>query len=175
MEENDDLKIEPSNDKNLVNNCSYHFQIQDLIKKNKFKLDIINSKLSEVLKEYNKPEKKENTLLKDNALKLLEEKKKKQKHLDNLISSQIQIDKIRFDCGIENPEVSKVMSEAKQVEIELRKHLRDMNTEEEFNEVVETNNDYKGIFKIQRNFNINIDIETINQGLFLLKFDHDRN
>jgi len=127
------------------------------------------------LKEYNKPEKKENTLLKDNALKLLEEKKKKQKHLDNLISSQIQIDKIRFDCGIENPEVSKVMSEAKQVEIELRKHLRDMNTEEEFNEVVETNNDYKGIFKIQRNFNINIDIETINQGLFLLKFDHDRN
>jgi len=127
------------------------------------------------LKEYNKPEKKKNTLLKDNALKLLEKKKKKQKHLDNLISSQIQIDKIGFDCGIENPEVSKLMSEAKQVEIELRNHLWDMNTEEEFNEVVETNNDYKGIFKMQRNFNINIDIETINQGLFLLKFDHDRN
>jgi len=102
---------------------------------------------------------------------LLDKKKKKEKHLDNLMTSQIKIDKIGFDFGIENPEVNKLMTEAKQIEAELFENMKEIDVEEEFNEIVEKDEEYKNIFTEGRNFNVEQDEDVLQKGIYVCLFN----
>jgi len=87
------------------------------------------------------------------------------------MTSQIKIDKIGFDFGIENPEVNKLMTEAKQIEAELFENMKEIDVEEEFNEIVEKDEEYKNIFTEGRNFNVEQDEDVLQKGIYVCLFN----
>ncbi len=119
-----------------------------------------------MLKDYKLPQGKSNPKLKQNAKKLLEKKKKKEKHLDTLMFSQITLDKVGFNLGLDNPEANKAMSEAKQVESEIWDKMREMNVEENYNEIVDKNKEYEDAFEEERNYKVEIDKEILEKGIY---------